>query len=38
MAGVYPPAQNVSNGAVYGARAAASIHAQGSQEVSGTSS
>lgn len=36
MAGVHPPAQNVSNGAVHGARAAAGIHAQGSQEVSGT--
>lgn len=34
MAGVHTAAQNVSSGAVYGARAAANIHAQGSQEVS----
>lgn len=32
MAGVHSPTQSVSNGAIYGARAAASIHAQGTQE------
>lgn len=37
MAGVHSPTQSVSNGAVYAARAAASIHAQESQEVSGGS-